>query len=163
VLSDEVLQLIKLAEAEATRFVNGERGEAKAAKKTSENANDFADRAAAASAQSTRKPKADNTVQFPEKGSEPAAFRTPDEVRQLLLTVERDVPVEAIAAWSADEWQKAVNWATARQKELIGQADAKVPREPKCVIKAATMPLKADEWTAPTPPPSAADVETVSV
>lgn len=181
VLTDKVLELIKLVQAEAARFVNGERGQAtEAKKKPSENSKEFDDRAAAASAQTTRKPDSakkgggkgkgkdepagkDNTVQFPEQipeqTAESVAVTSSAAIRQLLLSVDRDVPVEVVTAWSLADRASAMNWATARQKEILGQADAKVPREPECVIQSATMPLKADEWTAPTPPPKAADVE----
>jgi hypothetical protein len=62
------------------------------------------------------------------------------------------VPKEAIEGWSLKDRANAMNWATARQKELVGQADAKVPTEPECVIRSATMPLKADEWDEGKPP-----------
>ncbi len=160
VLTSKMLELIKLAEGEATRFVNGERGQPKAAKKPSENAKEFDKAAAHASNQSTRKPegarngdgkgkqgkgeagrgKKDNSVPFP-IAKEPETLR-PEEIRQLLLTVERAVDVDTIAEWSAEDRVLVIAWAEARQKEMIGQLDAaKIPTEPACLMQAATPAL----------------------
>lgn len=178
-LDDPTLDLIKLVEAEAEKFVNGERLPASAdaeKKKPSENSKEFDERAAAASAKSTRTPssakkgatkekgkaaapaaagsKKDNTVKFPEQTAESVAIVSEAAIRQLLLSVDRDVPVEAIGKWPLIDRAAAVTWAEARQKELLGQlADLKVPSEPACVIKSSTLPLKADEWDQGAPVP----------
>lgn len=169
ILSDEVLQLIALAESEATRYVNGERVQtelftkAQAGVTTSENVKRFDERAAAAEVASTRKPKPSRSRKSAADAEAEANTWNPDktipptteQIRQLLLSVERDVPVDAIGAWSSSERDAAQRWAEARQKELVGQlADKKVPREPECVLKAATPSLK-DGWT--TEPPKKLD------
>lgn len=169
VLSDETLALIKLAEEEATKFYNGERVQTEMFNREdaeqssrSENSDNFDERAAAASAASTRKPRAKR------KGRESAADAevkastwNPDKteqltdakLRQLLLSVERDVPEDAVARWSSSERDAAQRWGEAEQRRLAGQVQAgAVPKEPKCVKRDATPALSAEEWTPPDGP-----------
>lgn len=75
-----------------------------------------------------------------------------DEVlRQLLLTVERDVPIDAIATWGSSDRSRAIEWAKARQLEILNslKADERVPAEPACLLASATLPLSANEWSDP--------------
>jgi len=163
VLSDNVLQLIRLAEDEATRYVNHERvqGEIFAQTATTENTAAFNERAAAAEVSSTRKPRqskkdkaalaAQTETGIPVVNPVGAPL-TDDALRQLLLSVERDVPVDAIAQWTSSEREQAQRWGELRQKELIGAGEfTHVPSEPPCVVRSAT-PALQDGWTAPKPP-----------
>jgi hypothetical protein len=73
-------------------------------------------------------------------------------LRQELLQVERDVPVDAIAGWTDDERQHAHAWAAVRLEEMLGNLRSNSTKlEPECVQRSATMPLKADEWTSDAP------------
>jgi hypothetical protein len=160
VLTDEVLDLIKLAEEEATSYANGERvqGEmfTKEQRTASENTKAFNDNSAAAEAKSTRKPRAKKnsaevlgvgTVYNPDK----TELLDDAGLRQLLLTVERDVPVDAIARFTSSDRSLATAWAVMRQKSLLGSLKVKevVPPEPECVKTYATAPLSAENWTGP--------------
>lgn len=163
VLSDEVLELIQLAESEATRYVRGERvqGElfAKAEiKPQSENAKSFDDRAAAAEVASTRKPRTKKQKDFiPGTGAivNPGATEVLSDagLRNLLGSVDRDVPVDAIVQFTSSERASAERWARFRQREIVGSVkpDEAVPIEPECIVKNTTLPLTADRWTAPEP------------
>jgi hypothetical protein len=169
-LSDEVLELVALVEGEAVRYLNGEREQLDLLKPSnSENVAEFNENSAHAEVQSTRKPKgrkgkpprqADTGVAIvANEAGEPL-----DEagLRQLLLSVDRDVPVDAIGIWTSSERDAAQRWGEARQKEMIGELSTDlVPREPEAVIRYATLPLKADEWTGD-PPPKARDVVTIA-
>lgn len=162
-LSAAVIGFVDELEEEATRFKEGEReqtslplGEAE----PSDNTKEFNARSAAAEGATTRKPKGKKKPKdfVPGVGDVVNANATEvldnDGIRQLLLTVERDVPVDAIATWVSSERSLATDWAHARLKEMVGQLeDIFVPTEPACVIKAATLPLSAEEWTAPAPKP----------
>lgn len=152
VLSDDVLKLIALTESEARRYKNKEYGELVPEKKSSENTKNASERMAAAEVASTRKPKGKMGHGKGRKPSdpEPVAFEV---IRQLLLQVERSIDVEAIAAWTDDERTLAREWATARLEEMVGQRESPTtPTEPQCVIRASTLPLKADEWQGDAPP-----------
>jgi len=190
VLSDEVLELIKLAESEATRYVRGERVQGElfnraesTAKETGENVREFDEAAAHAEVTSTRKPNTNGTNGKHPKGKRGRGGKAPRQadtgvsvvvnepgeqlddaaLRQLLLSVDRDVPIDAIALFTSSERDASQAWAEARQKEMIGQLDAtKVPAEPNVVIKFATLPLKADEWTSDSLPPKASEVTTLA-
>lgn len=148
ILPDEVLELIELAELEASRYWNGERTQTEMFnRESSENAEEFNERAAAAEIATTRKPKRGRG----KKSSGDVPPTTP-VLRQLLLSIERDVPEEAIERWTSSERDAALNWAEARQKQIIGQInDVDVPDEPACVKRDAT-PSLADGWTDPHPP-----------
>lgn len=166
VLPENILALCDLVEQEAVRFESGETAQLElmgSAESTSENAKQFDQRAASAEVASTRKPRASRN---PKKGATAAdaevqsqtwnidktvAMTTP-VLRQLLLSVERDVPEDAIEAWISSERDAAQRWAEARQKEILGQlAEANVPTEPPCVIKASNGSLQ-DAWTDAKPP-----------
>lgn len=153
VLSDEVLELIGLIEQEARRYKQGEYGEhEKADKPASENTKAADERMAAAEVASTRKPRGKGKRGASSPEPTPLSDLTDDAVRQLLATVDRDVPVEAILSFTAEERNQAIRWAELRQKELVGQLeDVFMPVEPECLLRSATPPLKADEWTEPTP------------
>lgn len=163
VLPDEVLELIALAEDEAVRYLNGEREQRELFDKPSENVKQFDERAAAAEVASTRKPKKGRKAKGPLPGqtgveyvaNEPGVPLDDDELRQLLLSVERDVPVDAIARWTSSDRDAAQRWAEHRQKQLLQHANGEPVMEnlpePECVEKSATLPLKADERTAPAP------------
>lgn len=169
-LDDVTLELIVNAENEAALYREGERGEqTQLPLGDSENSKAFSERSAHAEVQSTRKPKG-------RKGKAPRQADTGVAVvvneageqlddaalRQLLLQVERDVPIDAIALFTSSERDASQAWANARLKEIVGQLDStKVPREPECVIKMATLPLKAEQWTGD-PPPKAGAVETLA-
>lgn len=140
--------LIDALEQAAEKYHQGARGEQT---DLSDNSKDFAERAASASAKSTRKPKGGK------KGDEVVAHNpgvgmvwNPDStepplddngLRQLLLMVERDVPIDAIARWTSSERAAAQQWGSARQQELAGTPKVKVPTEPPCLARDATLPL----------------------
>lgn len=171
ILSDEMLELIGLVESEAARYVNGERiqGELftkkdREAEPTSENVKDFDKRAAHAEVSSTRKPRgkmgrgkknaATGGTHGVDFTANPDATEPPldnDGMRQLLLSVERDVAVDAIGQWTSSERSLAQRWAEARQKEIVGQLAAdKIPTEPAHVIRASSPDLAAG-WNDPKP------------
>lgn len=81
---------------------------------------------------------------------------TDAKVRDLLARVDRDVPVDAIATWTAGERDQAVRWGVAETHRLVTRTPHEIA-EPECVVKSATLPLKADGWTAPEPPPKVTD------
>jgi hypothetical protein len=168
-LDDITLKLIDEAEAQAELYRTGERGEQLKLGLSNENVAEFNENSAHAEVQSTRNPKgrkgkpprqADTGVAIvANEAGEPL-----DEagLRQLLLSVDRDVPVDAIGIWTSSERDAAQRWSEARQKEMIGELSTDlVPREPEAVIRYATLPLKADEWTGD-PPPKARDVVTIA-
>jgi hypothetical protein len=63
---------------------------------------------------------------------------------------------------TSSERESAVSWAIARQQEIVGTLrSTAMPSEPACVIKYATLPLKAEEWTGEAPP-KATDVTTLA-
>jgi hypothetical protein len=163
-------ELIDDLEEAATLYHEGERGEQMNLNlPASENAKAVNERMAGAEVASTRKPRAkkDPNAHTPAihqvQNPDATEILTNDRLRQLLLTVERDVPVDAIALWTSSERSLAEAWGRARQKELAGEYEKlapeargkMVPAEPACVIKYATLPLKAEEWSAPAPPKAA--------
>jgi hypothetical protein len=159
VLPDEVLELIALAEDEAVRYLNGEREQRELFEGSSENVKQVDERMAAAEVASTRKPKR-GKGKTPKQGDTGVAIVAneagepldDDGLRQLLLSVERDVPIDAINLWTSSDRDAAQRWATARQKQLVGQApDGAVPTEPECVANSATLPIMADDWTEAAP------------
>jgi len=159
-LPNTVLELIEVAENEAALYRGGERGEQTELElEDSENTKNVNDRMAAAEVASTRKPRGKNKdVGKPSmhQTQNPEATEPPldnDQLRQLLLSVERDVPVDAIATWIRTERVEAEVWARARQREMLdGEGTAMLLVEPKCLKKSATLPLSADNWTGPVPP-----------
>lgn len=114
-----VHDLIEAAEAEATRYYNGEK------EKQAELA------LVETTAKKTRGAKGVDDV-------------TDDKLRQLLLQVERDVPMEAIARWSVTDRHAAMVWSTAVVESLLKRKPCKV-QEPGCVERDATLPLSAEE------------------
>lgn len=173
-LSEAVVGFIDDLEARATEYQNGERGEqTQLPLGDSENSKAAGERMAAAEVGSTRKPKgkgAKKNGKPPRQAdigvsvvvNEPGEQLDDSALRQLLLSVERDLPIDAVALFTSSERDAAQAWANARLKEMVGQLDAAtVPREPDVVIKFATLPLKADEWTG-NPPPKASDVTTLA-
>jgi len=161
VLSDVVLDLIALAESEATRYANGERVQTELfpkAETKSDNATAFDDRAAAAEVASTRKPgRKKKPVDFVRGvgavvNAESTELLDDAGIRQLLLQVERVVEVDQIARWTSSERNLAVAWADVRLKEMVtGKLNKPPIVEPECVRAAATVPLSADKWTGPKP------------
>lgn len=166
-LSSAVLTLIEEVETQAEAYRTGERGEQIDLNlPESENTKAVNQRMADGEAATTRKPRGPKNANTgkPEAlhvlNPESTELLTDDDLRQLLLIVERDVPVDAIAQWTSSERSLAETWARARQKEMLGQFDkltlaerkGAVPREPNVVKKAATLPLSAENWTAPVPP-----------
>jgi hypothetical protein len=163
-LSSAVLTLIEDAEAHAEAFRNGERGEQIDMNlPESENTKAVNQRMADAEVSSTRKPgKKKDAIAGVGTVFNPDSTELLDDagLRQLLGSVDRDVPVDAIARFTSSERSLAEAWGRARQKEMTGQFDkltAKerklaVPAEPECVQKSATLPLSADDWTGPVPP-----------
>jgi hypothetical protein len=160
VLSDEVMQLIALVEGEATRYVNHERVQTEMfeGKEASENVKAADERMASAAVQSTRPPRGKKPPAAQTETGVPMVNTvgvplTDENLRQLLLSVERDVPIDAIKKWTSGERDGAQRWAEARQKELVGQLESgTIGVEPKCVIAAATPPLGGDGWTGKAPP-----------
>lgn len=159
-LPDHVPALIDDLENEAALYHGGERGEQTSLElETSENTKQFNDNAAAAEVKSTRKPRSKKGKDFiPGVGdvANPDATEvlTDEKLRQLLLMVERDVPIDAIATWTSSDRSASETWARARQRELAGSAkpDETVPDEPACVKASATLPLTADVlWSDPEP------------
>lgn len=151
-LSIAVRELIDALEERATEFRDGERGEQiPLALGESENTKAFADRSAAAETKSTRKPKKASD-QKPGVGLviNPGATEVLDDnaLRQLLGSVDRDVPPDAIARFTSSERSMAATWAIARQRELTRslKPDETVPEEPACVSSTATLPLSAESW-----------------
>ncbi len=152
--------LVDDLENEASLYQSGERGEQTTLALGDENIKQANDRMAAAEVASTRKPKGKKkgAAFVPGVGevANPDATEpvTNDSLRQLLLSVERDVPIDAIALWSSSERDAAFYWATASQRAIVGQVTKNdVPEEPECVKRDATLPLTADAWTE-TPPPA---------
>lgn len=163
VLPDEVLELISLAEEEAVRYLNGEREQRELFDKPSENVKQFDERAAAAEVASTRKPRKGRKAKGPLPGqtgveyvaNEPGVPLDDRGLRQLLLSVERDVPIDAIARWTSSDRDAAQRWAENEQHRLAslagGHRVVNAEPEPECIAKSATLPLKANEWTEPEP------------
>ncbi len=159
-LDDVTLALIEDAELAAALYIDGERGEqTQLPLGDSENSKTANERMAAAEVASTRKPKGKKKGKdfIPGVGdvvnADATEPLTDENIRQLLLSVERDVPIDAIAAWASTERDDAARWAMATQKLHTGQAKkADVPKEPECVKRCATLPLKVDEWTSEPPP-----------
>lgn len=149
-LPDDVMSLIKLLEGEATRYYKGEReqgelfagAEAKAEAEKSPAAESFNERAAAAEVASTRKPRgrkkaptgaaAPTEIQNPDKTKPP----TTEHIRDLLVAVGKEVPVDAIDRWASSERDAAQLWA---EKSAKGVAS----NMPLCVQRDALKPLPA--------------------
>jgi hypothetical protein len=172
-LSEAVVGFIDDLEARATEYQNGERGEqTQLPLGDSENSKAAGERMANAEVASTRKPKGKGKNGKPPRQADTGVAIVANEagepldenaLRQLLLSVDRDVPVDAIGIWTSSERDAAQRWGEARQKEMTGElATDLVPREPEAVIKYATLPLKADEWTSDRVPPKASDVVAIA-
>lgn len=154
VLTDVVLDLVEAAEAEAARYLKGDRvqGELFERKETSANTKAFNERAASAEVATTKKPRASKKekglprqepgrglVMNPDSGPPP----NDEQLRQLLLSVERDVPVDAFATWTSSERESSIVWAKAQQRKLLGALKEMetVPLEPVCIAQSATPPM----------------------
>lgn len=157
-LPDTVVAFVDELEVAAEAYHNGERGEQPSL--FSENA-DTVDRAMrAASSAATKKArspkrKADTIEGLPVMNPGDVADVSDAELRQLLLMVERDVPVDAITrTWTGSERSAAIRWATIRQQELAGALGdlATVPAEPACILRDATPALLADPDDVNPPP-----------
>jgi hypothetical protein len=126
----------------------------------SENADNFNENAAAAEGKTTRKPgpRAKRGAPDPTKTTTPPApgeVLNPDsdvppmndaQLRSLLLSVDSDVPADAIAHFTASERQKSQDYGIKRQKFLAGTiAEIHVPAKPDCITKSETLPLQAVE------------------
>ena len=178
-LPSHVPALVDELEMQATAFHDGEHGEQiSLGLPASENTKAVNQRMADAEVASTRKPKGrkgKGKEHIPGVGTviNPDAVELigDDALRMLLGMVDRDVPVDAIAAWTSSERSQAVTWARARQQELLGrfaqlseeERAEMVPPEPACVQAAATLLLTAEEHWTTAPPPKASEVETVAV
>lgn len=81
------------------------------------------------------------------------------KIRELLARVDRAVPVDAIAAWTAGERDQAVRWGVFELQRIVAVRERQAGdiEEPLCVQKSATLPLSADNWTAPELPPKLSD------
>lgn len=163
-LPESTIEMVNALERQATLYQQGERGEQTVMPLgDSENSKEFNERAAHAEVASTRRPKlskkekaalaAQAEAGVPVVNADAGIPLTNDALRQLLLSVDRDVPIDAIARWTSSERESAQRWGEARQQEMVGQLDAAtVPTEPACVLKDATPALSADSWMAPVPP-----------
>lgn len=151
-LDAETLELIEALEEEADAYRGGERGEqTKLALGDSENSKAFGERVAASGVASTRKPKGKgkkkDPTQMPGVGlvANPDATEVLDDeaLRQLLLSVERDVPIDALGRFTSSERSLATRWAMMRQRELIDalKPDERMPSEPPCLLASATPSL----------------------
>jgi hypothetical protein len=163
VLSDEVLELIDLAETEATRYANGERiqGElftksersAEATTPMSENEREFNERAASAEVASTRKPRrgrGKGKAFIPGVGDvvNPNASEPPtdEQLRELLQRAGRDAPVDALHALASSERDALQRWADAMLDPMTMVSD--IPAEPEILALIAMLPLN-DSWSDP--------------
>jgi hypothetical protein len=159
-LTATVLELIEAVEAEAEKYRNGERGEQTSLElEESENTKNVNERMASAEVSSTRKPRGKRNpnagkpemhqVQNPDDTEPPL---TDAELRQLLASVDRDVPVDAIATWIRSDRLAAEGWARAELRRLTKSQHVgeEMPSEPECVVKSATLPLTAAEQFAAT-------------
>jgi hypothetical protein len=85
---------------------------------------------------------------------------TDENLRQLLLRVERDMPIDAIATLTSGERDAAQRWAAAIiESKLNNRPYTGV--EPEAIKRLAT-PALADGWTQDSPPPKAGEIETVT-
>jgi hypothetical protein len=154
-LPDYVAALIDELEEAAEAYHNGERGEQTTL--FSENVDAVNLKMREASSASTKKPRAKKkaeTIDGMLVMNSGAVDINDVELRQLLLTVERDVPAEIITrTWTGSERSAAIQWAMIRQRELAGELGdlAHVPAEPACVQRDATLPLVADPLVDPPP------------
>lgn len=135
------LELIETLEAEATRYVKGERlqGELFDKKTASANAKAADERMAQAEVASTRKPKgkgklggqaAPGELQNPEKTVAPST----SNLHELLKKVGKDVPVDAIERWGSADRDLAQSWA---EKASKGKASSM----PLCIQRDAIKQL----------------------
>jgi hypothetical protein len=146
-LSDDEMALIERLEAAASDFVDGAREQADMFQGTPEDATQ-PELPAPADLPKRRKKKQKPEVAtggVPE-WNPPGEPLTDAKLRDLLARVDRDVPIDAIAAWTAGERDQAARWAVAETHRLITQNPNDIA-EPECVQKSATLPLKAEEWT----------------
>lgn len=155
-LSSTILELIEDAEQHAEAYRNGERGEQTSLPLESENTKAVNERMASAEVASTRKPKGKKgKTSIPGVGDvvNPDSDVALDDagLRQLLLSCDHDVPVDAVARWSSSERDAAQRYGMAQQRKLAGEK-VDVPALPKAIKRDATLPLKADAWTSEPPP-----------
>ncbi len=138
-----VLDMIRDVENEATRYWNGEREQGEMFSRSESGG----DKAPAAGTDDVSKRRANrpprnagtpNEVVNPDKTKAP----TDEQTRKLLLAAGRDVPIDAIARWTASERDAAQKWAEAAVDPKI-KAD-KRPKEPDCVAKDGTPALLDD-------------------
>lgn len=155
-LPETIGALVENLEEMASAYLAGERGEQTTLPLESENAKAFDDRAAAAEVQSTRKPKGrKGKTQIPGVGDvmNPNSDVALDDagLRQLLLSCDHDVPIDAVARWSSSERDAAQLYGMAQQRKLAGEK-VDVPALPKAIKRDATLPLKAEDWSSEPPP-----------
>jgi hypothetical protein len=160
-LADAEIELLETAEREAYKYVKGEREQgqlfpnvvdpiAAAEAATSRENGDKEKRQAASKTVGRRKGKnfvpGVGDVFNPESTTPPA---TDDQLRDLLLLVDRDVPIDAIRQWTSSERAAAERWAGAAHLSASDHDDINVPPEPACV-KASAMARLIDDagWTA---------------
>lgn len=147
----KVADMIHDLEDEATKYWNGEREQTEifAAPVT---AAAPGDELGARRGRKSRSAGTPNEVMNADKKIPP----TDEALRQLLLTADRDVPVDAIAHWNSQERDEAQRWASAIIEAVLNRKSTKKLTEPACVEKSATLPLKAgagddDGWDEPNP------------
>jgi hypothetical protein len=137
------LKLIDNVEAEATRYAQGETAQVDAFATTSENATEVKERMASASADTTRVPH-ERKTRGKKAPTAPAADAPLSNggLRSLLGTVDYDVPLAKIDAWTTEDRAEAQAWGTQCQ-QAMGKSETPPPA---CVARDAV------EWTGPVPP-----------
>jgi hypothetical protein len=78
---------------------------------------------------------------------------TDPELRKLLLSVDRDVPEDALALWTSSERDRVQYWAERKLASMAGTPVALEDLvEPDTVLKYATPGLGSDGWADSKPP-----------
>lgn len=161
VYGDDVVAMIASAEKAAEAYVKGDRAQAEIFPTDSSNPVEGAAKAAATpgtddvSKRRERKARPPKELGTPNEVMNPGQTTplTDPELRKLLLSVDRDVPEDALALWTSSERDKAQYWA---EKKLASMAGTPVPLEalvePDAVLKYATPSLGADGWKDSKPP-----------
>lgn len=146
------LRLIEQVESEAERYVNGETAQGDVF--ASANASAVDEKMAEAEVATTRKPH-DKKTRGAKKTVAPAddAPLSNGGLRSLLGTVDYNVPLAKIDAWTTEDRAEAQTWATACQ-QAMGKSETPPPA---CVERDADKPVQADDWTT-APPPKIDDV-----
>lgn len=138
-LPSAVVDLIEAAEQQAEAYRNGERGEQTSLDLQSENTKAVNERMADAEVASTRKAKGRKG-----KAADVVALGG-EQLRQLLLSVDQDVPVSAIERWSVEEMYHAQSWAEWAQRQLAAGKSTSGGIIPEVIRRDATLPISAEE------------------